>query len=58
MADYRGLYYDLFNAITDALENIENNQSDKAYYILLKAQTEAEEKFVAHKEKIVAIKKQ
>ena len=44
---YKGLYYLLFNRITDALEAIQAQNYGLARDILCKAQQESEEEFIA-----------
>lgn len=43
---YEGLYYHLFNRITDALEAIQVQNYGLARDILMEAQQESEEKFI------------
>ncbi|MEG2233119.1 MAG: hypothetical protein RRZ42_00630 [Oscillospiraceae bacterium] len=42
MADYRRLYFKLFNVITAAMDEISGGNAEMAYYLMFKAQTEAE----------------
>ena len=49
MEMYQKMYYHLFNAITDALEE---NDIEKMKKILVKAQQEAEEIYISWEEKI------
>ena len=44
---YKGLYYHLFNRITDALEAIQVQNYGLARDILMEAQQESEETFIA-----------
>lgn len=44
---YKDLYYHLFNRITDALEAIKAQNYGLARDILMEAQQESEEKFIA-----------
>ena len=46
MPDYEKLYHLLFNAITDALEEIENQNYGEAAELLRKAQSDAEEVYI------------
>ena len=46
MQDYRKLYHLLFNAITDALENIEAGEPETARFLLIRAQQQAEEQYL------------
>lgn len=48
MQDYHQLYYLLFNKITDALEALEHQNYGTARNLLIQAQQEAEEQFIAH----------
>ena len=46
MCDYSYLYYQLFNAITDAIEFMNDGQSSEARQILINAQRMAEEYYL------------
>ena len=46
MPEYEKLYHLLFNAITDALEEIENQNYGEAAELLRKAQSDAEEVYI------------
>ena len=46
MLDYRRLYTLLFNSITDAVELLENNDTDAAKSILIAAQQKAEDEYI------------
>lgn len=46
MNDYKLPYYTLFNAISDALEELENLNISNAREILVTAQQQAEEEFL------------
>lgn len=46
MPDYQKLYTTLFNAITDALEQIEHRDFAKAKQLLMQAQQETEEMYM------------
>ena len=46
MPDYQKMYCTLFNAITDAVENIEQKRCDAAKEILVRAQQETEEMYI------------
>lgn len=46
MNDYKLSYYMLFNAISDALEELENLNISRAREILVTAQQQAEEEFM------------
>ena len=46
MPDYEKLYHLLFNAITDALEEMENQNYGEAAALLRKAQLNAEEAYI------------
>ena len=45
--DYKKLYFHLFNSVTDAIESITNGDSFAARDILIRAQQEAEEAYLA-----------
>lgn len=47
MPDYKRMYHLLFNAITDALEAMEQNSPDFARRLLIRAQQDAEELYLA-----------
>ena len=47
MPDYEKMYYLLFNAITDALEQIEQQNFGSAKDLLIAAQQEAEEIYMS-----------
>ena len=44
--DYQALYYKLFNACTDALNDLENQNFGQAKRRLIAAQREAEEQYL------------
>lgn len=44
--DYRNLYFHLFNAVTDALQAIEQQNYGQASAILITAQQETEEMYL------------
>ena len=46
MANYEKMYSSLFNAITDALEQIEQQNSGSAKDLLIAAQQQAEEIYI------------
>ena len=46
MSDYKEMYIILFNAITDALEEIENENTNKAAQLLRLAQKKTEELYI------------
>ena len=46
MENYQKMYSTLFNAITDALAQIENQNYGDAKYILIAAQQKAEEMYI------------
>ena len=46
MPDYEKLYHLLFNAITDALFQIEAGSLETARFLLIRAQQEAEEIYI------------
>ena len=50
MADYQKLYTKLFNAITDALEALEQLNVGEAKDLLRRAQQEAEEEYLSAEE--------
>lgn len=43
---YKELYFHLFGAVCDAIEEIENNNYGTAKEMLIKAQLECEEKYI------------
>jgi phosphate uptake regulator len=43
---YRNMYYKLFNAITDALNALEQDDTEKAREVLITAQQTAEELYI------------
>ena len=47
MPDYQKLYTLLFNAITDALRKMDNLQIAEAKQLLIRAQQEAEERYIS-----------
>lgn len=44
--NYQRLYTHLFNALTDAVEQLENHNCDRAKDILIRAQQETEEMYL------------
>ena len=50
MPDYEKMYHMLFNAITDALEELEEDAPDAAAEILQQAQCDAEEVYIKAEE--------
>ena len=50
MPDYASLYRFLFNAITDALRQLDAGTTEDARDILIQAQVEAEERYLAEGE--------
>lgn len=48
--DYSKLYYTLFNAITDALEQIEQRNFGTVRALLIAAQRKTEEMYIAEEE--------
>lgn len=52
-ADYKKMYYALFNVITDAIQNIDQQNYDEAKDLLICAQQEAEELFISVEEDIL-----
>jgi len=46
MDEYRKPYLILFNAITDALKKLENDDFEEAEKLLIQAQIDAEEAFI------------
>ena len=49
-ADYRKMYFTLFHAITDAIQNIEQQNYGEAMKILVKGQQDAEDIFIETEE--------
>ena len=47
MIDYKKLYFSLFNALTDAIEKLEQNKNIQALCILKLAQTATEEFYIS-----------
>ncbi|MBQ3355582.1 MAG: hypothetical protein IJG45_00495 [Oscillospiraceae bacterium] len=47
MPDYEKMYYRFYNAITDALEYLEAGELQTARFLLIRAQQEAEELYLA-----------
>ena len=47
MPDYEKLYHLLFNAITDAVDELEQGDAQTARAILIRAQQQAEELYIA-----------
>lgn len=50
MSLYRELYYKLFAAMADAIEDLEQCNCEKAMKRLIEAQQEAEETYISHEE--------
>ena len=50
MPDYQKMYTTLFNAITDAVENIQQHNPALAEKILIRAQQETEELYIRAEE--------
>ena len=48
--DYKKMYFTLFNVISDAIQNIEQQNYDEAKELLICAQQEAEELFISVEE--------
>ena len=46
MSHYKKMYYNLFNRITDAIEEINKMNYGSAREILIKAQQDAEEEYI------------
>lgn len=46
MQSYQKMYYKLFNAATDAIQAIENGDSEESRHILILAQQDCEELFL------------
>ncbi len=47
MPDYRGLYFRLFGAIADAVEELEQGRAEAALERLVAAEREAEEQYIS-----------
>ena len=47
MPNYEKMYFMLFNAITDALQLLEEKDIGRAAFILAKAQYDAEEEYIS-----------
>ena len=47
MSLYKELYYKLFAAMADAVEELEAGIAEEAYLRLIKAQREAEERYIS-----------
>ena len=50
MSEYKKSYLILFNTITDAIKKIDDKEYFEAKLMLIKAQIDAEETFISHKE--------
>ena len=50
MPNYEKLYHLLFNAITDALDKVDAGETEAARFLLIRAQQEAEEQYLAAEE--------
>ena len=50
MPDYQKMYTTLFNAITDAIEEIQGHNDVKAKEILIRAQQKTEELYISAEE--------
>lgn len=50
MPDYEKLYHMLFNAMTDAVECLERKETKAARLLLIRAQQQAEELYLATEE--------
>ena len=46
MASYRKMYYHLFNAVTDSLQQLEQGRIPLAVYTLMQAQADCEKMFM------------
>ena len=46
MPDYQKMYTTLFNAVTDALDELERSRCDAARFLLIRAQQETEELYI------------
>ena len=53
MPNYEKMYFKLFNAITDALQLLEEKDIGRAAFILAKAQYDAEEEYISAEQKFV-----
>ena len=53
--DYKKMYFHLFNAITDALGDMENGDPSAARYRLIRAQQETEEMYINADDKLVEL---
>ena len=51
MDQFRKLYFQLFAAMADAVEDLENGELDRARKTLIRAQQRAEEEYVEYGEK-------
>jgi len=51
MPDYKALYFKLFAAAADAVDALDQNQSQQARQILLRAQLEAEDLWISDQPK-------
>lgn len=47
---YKDMYFTLFNALTDAIEQMEAQEFDQALHTLERAQQEAEERYIRDEE--------
>ena len=47
MLSYKKMYFKLFNSLTNAIEEINNNNYGKAKDIMINAQIEAEEEYIS-----------
>lgn len=47
MQDYRALYFQLFGAVADAVEHMENENYGLARQMLIAAQQQAEEEYIS-----------
>ena len=50
MSDYKRLYLQLFNAVTDAIEALRSRNYDRAEHLLISAQQKAEEVYIRAEE--------
>ena len=48
--DYKSLYFTLFNTLTDAIELLDNGNTDVAKELLIAAQQKAEDMFIEDNE--------
>ena len=46
-ADYKKMYYTLFNIITDVIQSIDRQNYDEAKDLLIRTQQDAEELFIS-----------